>query len=270
MSRNFELLQQLGKGGELFKPEKPSRVGAAPPAPPAASVPVILPVQHEAKVPAQEQREAMPLQGKPQAEELKLVHHLLGLSAAGHGSVFMFSGVGDSSGCVSICARSAPLLAEKSGASVCLVDANLGAPSLHLLFGMENRTGLAEALRSQSRLRDAAQRLSQENLWLISAGTWTASDNSLLSSAHLSPAIEDLRQAFTHVIVCASPVSPNSDSLLLGQLVDGVFLVLEAEATRPDAARRAKEQLEAAEARLLGVVLNNRKFHIPESIYRRL
>ena len=254
----------------MFKSQKPSSEAAIQPAPPPAAVAAALPVQHEVKAPAEGHRSPSTLEAMAQAEELKLVHHLLGLPAAGHGNVFMFSGVDSNAGCTSICARSAPLLAEKSGASVCLVDANLGAPSLHALFGIENRMGLAEALRSQSRLRDLAQRLSQENLWLVPGGTWTVNDNGLLSSAQVSLAIEDLRQAFTHVIVCASSVSHNSDSLLIGQLVDGVFLVLEAEMTRPDAARKAKEHLEGAGARLLGVVLNNRKFHIPEPIYRRL
>jgi len=47
-------------------------------------------------------------------------------------------------------------------------------------------------------------------------------------------------------------------------------LVLEANATRKDAARRVKEILDAANVRVLGVVLNNRTFPIPDAIYQRL
>jgi protein-tyrosine kinase len=47
-------------------------------------------------------------------------------------------------------------------------------------------------------------------------------------------------------------------------------LVLEANSTRRVAARKAKQALEAANVRVLGTVLNNRTFPIPEKIYRLL
>jgi len=49
-----------------------------------------------------------------------------------------------------------------------------------------------------------------------------------------------------------------------------VVLVLEANATRRVAALSAKEALEAAGVRLLGTVLNDRTFPIPEKLYRKL
>jgi len=57
---------------------------------------------------------------------------------------------------------------------------------------------------------------------------------------------------------------------LLGQLADGMILVLEAHNTRRVAARRTKEILEASNVRLLGTVLNGRTFPVPERIYRKL
>jgi Mrp family chromosome partitioning ATPase len=58
--------------------------------------------------------------------------------------------------------------------------------------------------------------------------------------------------------------------MLLSRWTDGVVLVLEANATRRDAARRVKEILDAANVSVLGVVLNNRTFPIPDVLYRRL
>jgi len=57
---------------------------------------------------------------------------------------------------------------------------------------------------------------------------------------------------------------------VLGQGTDGVVLVLEANVTRRVAALSAKESLEAAGVRLLGTVLNNRTFPIPDKLYRNL
>jgi hypothetical protein len=46
--------------------------------------------------------------------------------------------------------------------------------------------------------------------------------------------------------------------------------VLGAHSTRRATARKIKETLEAAQARILGTVLSERTFPVPERIYRRL
>ena len=61
-----------------------------------------------------------------------------------------------------------------------------------------------------------------------------------------------------------------TDAALLGQTADGVVLVLEANATRWRTARKAKQALKDANVKVLGTVLNNRTFPIPEKIYRLL
>jgi Mrp family chromosome partitioning ATPase len=58
--------------------------------------------------------------------------------------------------------------------------------------------------------------------------------------------------------------------LLLGQIADGVILILESMVTRREAARTAKEDLAAANVKILGAVLNNHTFSIPENLYKRL
>ena len=52
--------------------------------------------------------------------------------------------------------------------------------------------------------------------------------------------------------------------------MDGVVIVIEAGKTREQVAVRAKKELEEAGGKVLGVVLNKRKFYIPEWIYKRL
>jgi Mrp family chromosome partitioning ATPase len=56
----------------------------------------------------------------------------------------------------------------------------------------------------------------------------------------------------------------------MAQFADGTVLVLSADRTRRVAARKIKEKLDGANARLLGVILSDRVFPIPEAIYRRL
>ncbi|MGH9594657.1 MAG: hypothetical protein ACRD5L_16320, partial [Bryobacteraceae bacterium] len=61
-----------------------------------------------------------------------------------------------------------------------------------------------------------------------------------------------------------------ADASLLARHADGLVLVVEAGATRREAARKIADDLRAAHMRVLGVVLNNRTYPIPERLYRRL
>ena len=57
---------------------------------------------------------------------------------------------------------------------------------------------------------------------------------------------------------------------LLGQLADGIILVIEAHSTRKAIARKLKETLENTQSRILGTVLSGRRFPVPYGIYRWL
>jgi len=58
--------------------------------------------------------------------------------------------------------------------------------------------------------------------------------------------------------------------MVLGRMVDGVVLVLEANSTRREVALRVTESLKAMNIPVLGAVLNNRTFPIPAAVYKRL
>jgi Mrp family chromosome partitioning ATPase len=72
------------------------------------------------------------------------------------------------------------------------------------------------------------------------------------------------------MLIDAPGTSVCGDAQLLGQIADAAILVIEANSTRRLTARKAKESLESAGVRLLGTVLCNRLFPIPERLYRIL
>jgi Mrp family chromosome partitioning ATPase len=82
--------------------------------------------------------------------------------------------------------------------------------------------------------------------------------------------IKELRETFRYVVIHSGPIRLETSPTLLSRWTDGVVLVVEANATRRDTARRVREILDAAKVRVLGVILNNRTFPIPDAIYRRL
>jgi hypothetical protein len=79
-----------------------------------------------------------------------------------------------------------------------------------------------------------------------------------------------LRIEFDYAVIQGPVAGISSEAAVLGQLADGIILVLGAHNTRRATARKIKETLEAAQARILGTVLCERRFPVPEGIYRRL
>ncbi|HEY7354186.1 MAG TPA: hypothetical protein VH596_15575 [Terriglobales bacterium] len=80
--------------------------------------------------------------------------------------------------------------------------------------------------------------------------------------------LEKMREEFGYFLLCASMADCEMPAFC--NLCDAAVLVLTANMTRREAARRAQEQLVRQGVTVLGVVLDERKLPIPEPIYRRL
>jgi capsular exopolysaccharide synthesis family protein len=158
----------------------------------------------------------------------------------------------------------------RSGERVLLVDSDLRGPMLHELFGMNGGPGVAQLFSGIGDPVAAMNRTETEGLLIVTAGRPVANTFSLFESASINALIEQMRKEADWVLLTAPPVNAYNDAVALAKKVDGVVLVVEAEQTRWEVAQSAKERLEDARANILGVVLNNRKLHIPGWIYRRL
>jgi Mrp family chromosome partitioning ATPase len=259
MSRNFELLQQLN--GLPAAPPEPIDLFCLPNSGTVADA--------TAKVIPAERTPASDITVALNAEELRLVHRLF-LDVQPSPKVVVFSALDAGSGCTYLCARAAELLAEKIDGSVCVVDANLRRPSLHRFFDLANSAGLADALLEAGELRSYARQIGQGRLWLVTAGTEVPDAHTLLGSTRLAGYIAELRRNFDYVLIDSPAASLYTDSVLLGSMADGVTLVMKANVSRRSAASKIVEDFSAARVRVLGAVLNQRTFPVPQAIYSRL
>jgi len=204
-------------------------------------------------------------------EITKLVQRLFLLADAAHAPSFVaFCGAEQGAGCSWVCARTAEVLAEQTPGTICLIDANLRSPSLHEHFHVERGAGFADALRDSRPVRELTRRTWHANLSLLTAGTVGEESNGALHPDRLRALFSELRREFNHVLMDTPPVGSHADATLLGQLTDGVVLVIGSNSTRRETARAAKESLEAAKVPMLGAVLNRRTFPIPQALYERL
>jgi capsular exopolysaccharide synthesis family protein len=256
MSKNFELLQQV---------EELQQVGSAPI---ASGSPAALP--DHIRVNGQRDAHGLDIEKLAREETLKLMQRIFLLQSEGQTRVVIFASVDPGSGCSRTCASVARNLAEHISGSVCVVEANLRSPALPSFFGVSNHFGLTDALLQDGAVRDFVKPAGLNNLWLLSSGSLAADSPSLLKTDRLKQRIEELRKEFDYVLIDAPPLSLYADAASVGQLADGLVLVLEANETRRETARRVIETWGATKVPILGAVLNNRTFPIPESLYRRL
>jgi len=212
----------------------------------------------------------LPLDDLAQEESLKLVQRVFMLQTQGAPRVVVFAGIARGNGCSRICSAAARTLANNETGFVCLVDANLRSPSLAESFRIPNHHGLSDSLREEKPIRTFARQLGPENLWLISSGSSSSESLSLLNSNRVKARFEEMRAEFDYVLVDAPPLTHYADAITLGRLSDGLVLILEANATRREAALAVTDNLRASQIRVLGAVLNKRTFPIPDLLYRRV
>jgi Mrp family chromosome partitioning ATPase len=256
LSRNFELLSQLGKVQEILqKPGEPSSVLPEEPL-----------VESESLVPTQ----SFAVQGNAREEVTKLVRNLFFVPGAGAPRRVVFAGTESGTGCSWICSHAAEILALQVRGSVCLVDGNLRAPSLHQRLGAPNHRGLTDALLGSGSVCQYLHRLSPQNLYLLSSGSIKESEQTLLASDSMRSRLTELYSQFDYVLFDVAALSTCNDAIVLGRSADGVVLILRANSTRREAALKAVEELKAAKVEALGAVLNQRTFPIPDAIYKYL
>jgi Mrp family chromosome partitioning ATPase len=149
---------------------------------------------------------------------------------------------------------------------ILLVDADLEAPSMILKLREEYLPEFPSPPEGEA---GVLARVGQ-NLDVLSACRLQGEDRRKFESPTLlAGLIEQYRRLYDYVLFDTPPLNAGSAALRIGSQVDGVVLVLEAERTLLEAARRAKEQLAQVNARVLGAVLNKRTWPIPKPLYRK-
>jgi len=215
-------------------------------------------------------RPPVPIEPIQRSGEAELVQRVFLLPAEDVPRVVAFCGVGRADGASEICARSAELLADQTGSPVCVVEGDVHFPSLHKYLDVENSRGLTDALFESGPIREFVHSSPTANLSVLPGGSRSGELQAGWNSERLRSRISELRREFSYVLAYSPLLSHQVGGMLLGQNADGVILILESMFTRREAARTAKENLAAANVKILGAVLNNHSFSIPESLYKRL
>ncbi len=144
-----------------------------------------------------------------------------------------------------------------TGAKVLLVDADMRKPTLHLQLGEICDRGLSSALEGEKGVR--VVQTAYPGLDFLGVGARPRNPGDLLHSPQLKELVFAWRQAYDYVIFDSPPLAPVADGMVVGEIVDGIVLVVRDHFTTKANIRAALARLAPLTHKVLGVVLNGER-----------
>jgi hypothetical protein len=167
-----------------------------------------------------------------------------------------FVTVDDSTESAALCLDVAKALAAENAHDVGLIDARPDAASL------QARLQIPSPKRVEGNWQIAPR------LWMVPRESWLPKPSGKRVTDQNLTRLRELTTEFDYSILCCAPVSWLTASI--GQTCDGLVLVLAANKTRCLVAAQTKKKLAKAQVALLGTVLVERRFPVPQGLYRSL
>lgn len=158
--------------------------------------------------------------------------------------------------------------ATMAGRNTLLVDANLRYPEVHKIFNLDRDHGITDVLLGEMDLEEAFKKVKTNNLTIITAGRTLQNPAGLLGSEKMKWVVQRLSSMFDLVVYDTHAVTISSSALMLSPLIDGTIMVVHSGKTRREIVQLACSSIRNAEGSILGVVLNNREYYIPNYIYK--
>jgi capsular exopolysaccharide synthesis family protein len=173
-----------------------------------------------------------------------------------HNKIIMCSSLLPSEGKSSISAMLALSMANL-GKKVLIVDGDMRNPTAHLCFGKKNVMGLSNCLIGQQSWKELLIMTEQSpTLRILPAGNKAPNSTALLGSQQMVKLLNEFREEFDLVMIDVPPLMYIPDALILGQKVDGMFLVIKAGYIDLKMLQQIKEKIDSLKIILIGAILN--------------
>jgi capsular exopolysaccharide synthesis family protein len=167
-------------------------------------------------------------------------------------------------GVSTVAANLAECLVNKSDKRVMFVEANLVTPSAHINFGIKHAPGLTDFIAAGGDFSASIQSSNGSNLEIISSGEGGLTESQLADSKAFPEMLQVLKSEYSYAVIDLPPIFKSISALRLAAKTDGVILVVGAEGISWQVAQEATKLLKQAKVKVIGVVLNKQKHHVPE------
>jgi capsular exopolysaccharide synthesis family protein len=180
------------------------------------------------------------------------------LTEKGKKKVLLITSPGKGEGKSTTAANIAVSMAQQKE-KVLIIDANLREPSLHSIFKLSNSVGLTDVLTGKSTLEEAVNRTEIGRLEVLTSGAVPYNPAELLGSDLLADLLQKVLERYDFILVDSTSVNEVADTKVLANKCDGVILVVSKGFSKSAKVVETKRALEFAQAKLMGVILNEIK-----------
>lgn len=133
------------------------------------------------------------------------------------------------------------LVAARAGKRVLLIDGDQSGRSISNLLGLPAGVGLAEFIAGEAPADEATVRLGfgksaglgASSLYLMGPGGEPGQAPALFRSAETAEALRELKQSYDLILIDGPPLLVSAGSSMLGQVVDGIVVMIERGTSRP-------------------------------------
>ena len=184
--------------------------------------------------------------------------------------VIQFIGSRSGEGVSTVVRQYAFMAACRMGKPVLILDGDQNSGDQAGFFGILGSPGWDEALLDHGAINRCISRVDDSSLYVSALSPRSSATPQVFEAARLKAFFAFLKERFDLVLIDSSSSATGTDSTALSRCADGVVLVVEADKTRWPVAENTKARIQKSGGNILGVVLNKRRYYIPENIYRRL
>lgn len=157
-------------------------------------------------------------------------------------------------------------IALYEGENVLLVDSNLHHPDVDKVTGVNRPAGLYEMTVKSQGPGNATEKTSG----FFSDRNMNDYLSQVKSSDKIDTLLPSIEKLNYKIIVLDLPsINEGVAAVKTASAADGMILVVESEKVRREVVSHAKEKLERSGANIFGVILNKRRYYIPQWMYRR-
>ena len=183
--------------------------------------------------------------------------------------VIQFMSTDGEQGTSTIVLELARVAALKYTKSVLLLDADLRKLDQEP-FNITLEHSLEETIRAGDPVDKALYQIANSSLFLSRLFKGSGSIRQFLDPSGIDDLLEKLRTRFDFIFIDSPPENVFSIGLATSTSVNGVVLVLDAEKTCLDEAKNITDKITNNGGKVLGVVVNKQRNHIPEFISKRI
>jgi len=140
------------------------------------------------------------------------------------------------------------------GKKVLLIDGDLRLPTIAAKLGMSAPQGLSDVLVGEADVNSCIVTLNKHKIYALSAGSIPPDATKLLTSKQLRALMSSLRKYFEYIIIDLPPVTTVADAAIVADIVDGYILIAKHEQSDKKMISAMIDQLQRAEANILGFV----------------